>query len=418
MTRQIGRLSALKVSRAKEPGMYPDGAGLYLQVSRAGTKSWIFRYTLNGRPREMGLGPLGIVNLADAREQATEARRLKLDGVDPIDARKASLDAARVAAATAVTFKDAAERYIDAHAPGWRNAKHAAQWRATLATYAYPIFGAAAVQAVDTGMVLKVLEPIWTKKPETASRVRGRIEAVLDWAKARGYRKGDNPARWRGHMENLLPAKSKVRRVQHHPALPYVEVASFVAALREQPGTAARALELVILTAARTSEAIEATWAEIDFDAAAWTVPAERTKTRKEHRIPLAPAAVALLRGQQTAQREAGYKGDFVFPGDKPGRALSNMAMLALLRRMGRDDFTVHGLRSTFRDWTAERTNYPREVAEQALAHAIPDKVEAAYRRGDLFEKRRRLMQDWAKFTAAPQKAGEVVPLAGRRQAL
>ena len=421
MAREVGRLSAVKVSHAKEPGYYPDGAGLYLQVNKvtsksadgangaAVTKSWIFRYTIDGCSREMGLGPLGTVSLADARQKAADARKLKLEGIDPIEARKAAKAAARAAEASTVTFQEAAGRYIEAHATTWRNEKHAAQWKSTLATYVYPVFGGATARAVDTGMVLKALNPIWAKKPETANRVRGRIEAVLDWAKAREYREGDNPARLDGHLKYLLP--KRVKQVRHHPALPYVNAASFVATVRAQEGTAARALEFVILTAVRTSEAIEAKWAEIDFDAATWTIPADRTKTRNEHRVPLAVAAVAILRAQRAQQRETGYKGEYVFPGDKAGRSLSNMAMLALLRRMGRDDLTVHGFRSTFRDWAAERTSYPREVAEQALAHAIGDKVEAAYRRGDLFEKRRRLMDEWAKFCAQTKRAGEVVAL-------
>jgi len=411
---KIGQLTALKVARLSDPGLYLDGAGLYLQVSKTGTKSWLYCFTLHGRSREMGLGSLNDVSLAEAREKAAEARKLKQSGVDPIEARKAARDAARLAAASAIKFKDAAERYIAAHAPGWRNAKHAAQWRATLEQYAYPIFGNVPVQSIDTGLVTKALEPIWTTKTETASRVRGRIESILDWATARGYRRGDNPARWRGHLENLLPARAKVQKVQHHEALPYAEMAAFFAALREQQGTAARALEFTILTAARTSETIGATWDEIDFDDATWTVPAERIKGGREHRVPLSASALAVLRAQQKAQHEAGYKGQFVFPGDKPGRPLSNMAMLALLKRMDRDDLTVHGFRSTFRDWAAERTNYPREVAEAALAHVVGDKVEAAYRRGDLFEKRCRLMAEWAKFCTTPQKAGEVVPLSKR----
>ena len=411
MVRAVNRLSALRVDRLRAPGHYPDGNGLYLQISEAGTKSWCYRFTLAGRTREMGLGPYPAVTLADARKQAAEARRLKAAGIDPIDQRKVRLDALKAERARRITFDEAAKRYISAHASGWRNLKHAAQWRATLETYASPVFGASPVEAVDTAQVLKALEPIWTTKSETASRVRGRIEAVLDWATTRGYRAGPNPARWKGHLDKLLPRRSKVRRVMHHAALPYAEIPAFMAMLRQQEGTAARALEFLIYTATRTSEAIGAAWDEIDFDNATWCIPSHRIKAGREHRVPLSPPALALLRAQQKVQREADYCGPFLFPGDKPGRPLSSMAMLMLLRRMGRDDITVHGFRSTFRDWAAERTNYPREVAEQALAHAISNKVEAAYRRSDLFDKRRRLMADWARFCTTASKTGAVVPL-------
>ncbi len=297
---------------------------------------------------------------------------------------------------------------------GWRNAKHGTQWTATLAAYAFPVFGNVPAADIDVAMVLKALEPIWKQKPETAARVRGRIEAVLDWAAARGFRFGDNPARWRGHLANLLPARAKVRRVTHHPALPYARMGEFMAALRGQEGIAARALDFLILTAARTSEATGATWDEIDLGAATWTIPGERIKAGKEHRVPLSAPALAIVRAM-AGTRES----EFVFPGGRRARPLSNMAMASVLDRMGRGDITVHGFRSAFRDWCAEKTNYPREVAEMALAHAVGDKVEAAYRRGDLFEKRRRIMADWAKFCGAIAKpeVENVVALAGTRRA-
>jgi integrase len=270
------------------------------------------------------------------------------------------------------------------------------------------MFGSLPVQAIDVGLVLKALEPIWTAKPETANRVRGRIESVLDWATARGYRQGENPARWRGHLENLLPGKSKVRRVKHHAALPYVEMADFMTQLKEQEGVAARALEFTILTAARTGEVIGATWSEINFDERLWTVPADRMKAGKEHRVPLSDAALAILEQMQAIRQD-----DFIFAGGKARRPISNMAMAMTLRRMGRGDLTVHGFRSTFRDWAADRTGFPAEVAEMALAHTIGDKVEAAYRRGDLFQKRRQLMDAWAKFsTTAPATGSKVVSFA------
>ena len=408
MVRQIGRLKALTVSRTKEKGLYADGGGLYLQISAAGTKSWIFRYRMNGRktPRDMGLGPLHTVTLAEAREKAREARKLILDGVDPIEAKRARKQAQALEAASAMVFKDCAEKYIAAHRAGWRNAKHANQWTSTLETYAYPDFGSLPVASIDTALVMKVLEPIWTSKTETASRVRGRIEAILDWATARGFRVGENPARWRGHLDKLLPARSRVQKVKHHKALPYTEIGAFMADLRKQEGFAACALEWLILTVSRSSETIGVTWDEIDFEAKVWTVPAERIKGGKDHRVPLSPQALKIAREMYKVQ-----DGDYVFRGGKRGKPLSNNALLALLKRMDRRDLTAHGFRSTFRDWAAEQTNYPREVAEMALAHTIEDKVEAAYRRGDLFDKRKRLMNEWAKYSGTVMRSAKVIKL-------
>jgi integrase len=349
---------------------------------------------------------LHAISLAEAREAATECRRLRFQGIDPIEARKAERQQARLEAAKGMTFRACAERYIETHKAGWRNPKHALQWASTLASYAYPVFGDLPVKAIDVGLVMKAVEPIWATKTETASRLRGRIESVLDWAAARGYRHGDNPARWRGHLDKLLPKREKVQRVQHHAALAYDEMGVFMEALRSQGGMAAKALEFCILTATRTSETINARWDEIDLTAKLWTIPAGRIKAGKEHRIPLSAPALMLLR-----QLAGTRSGEFVFPGGKAGKPLSNVALLALLKRMGCDDLTVHGFRSAFRDWAAERTHFPREVAEMALAHAIGDKVEAAYRRGDLFEKRRKLMQEWARFCALPHRSGKVVPI-------
>ena len=406
MARTIGKLTALAVSHAKRRGYYGDGGGLFLQVSASGSKSWVFRFKEAGRLREMGLGPLHTIGLADARQRAQDCRKLRLDGKDPIEARRSERMNTRLDAAKAMTFRACAERYIAAHKAGWRNAKHAAQWTATLTTYVYPFFGALPVQAVDVGLVLKAIEPIWTTKPETAGRVRGRIESILDWATARGYRKGDNPARWRGHLENLLPKRSKVRRVRHHAALPYGEIGSFMAELRQQEGVAARALEFSIMTAGRTGEVIGARWDEFNIAERLWTVPAERMKGGREHRVPLSDAVLAILE-KMAAIRQS----DFVFPGGKANRPLSNMAFLMLLRRMGHGDLTAHGFRSSFRDWAAERTNFPSEVAEMALAHTVSDKVEAAYRRGTMFEKRRQLGAAWAKCCSVPMPAAQVVPI-------
>jgi integrase len=411
MARDMGRLAAVALPKLK-PGMHADGGGLYLQVTKSGARTWIFRFMLDRRAREMGLGPLHTVTLSEAREKARECRKLRLEGIDPIEARSAKKAEARLAAATAMTFREGAEAYIAAHKAGWKNPKHAAQWPATLATYVYPVFGDLPVQAIDTGLVMKALEPIWTAKPETATRVRGRIESVIDWATARGYRQGENPARWRGHLENLFPKKSKVRRVEHHPALPYDEIGAFTASLRGQGGIGARALEFLILAAARTGEVIGARWDEFDLAQKVWTVPAERMKAGKEHRVPLSAAALAIVE----AMRET-RESEFVFPGGKRGKPLSNMAMLKLLKRMGRDDLTAHGFRSSFRDWAAESTGFPSEVVEMALAHMVGDKVEAAYRRGDLFAKRRQLMEAWARYCEARRVSGDVVNLSAASRA-
>lgn len=405
MSREIHRLSAPQVSKSKKPGLYADGGGLYLQISKSGARSWLFRYMLAGRSREMGLGPLRIVSLAEAREKAAHCRKLLQGKIDPIEARDSKRGHEALEAAKAVTFAECAQAYIDSHRAGWKNAKHAAQWETTLKTYVYPVFEKMPVQGIDTTLVLKVLEPIWTTKAETASRVRGRIESVLDWARVRGYRTGDNPARWRGHLAELLPPRSKVQTVQHHPALPYAEMAEFIAELRKPRGVAALALEFLILTAARTGEVIGAKPGEFDHKEKIWTVPAERMKAKREHRVPLSPRAFKILEEVLT-----GNGGSYVFPGARSKSPLSSMAMLALLERMGRPELTVHGFRSSFSDWAAERTNFPSEVREMALAHRIPDKAEAAYRRGDLFEKRRRLMTEWQRY--CERKPGAVVSIA------
>jgi integrase len=389
MTRKI---TALQVAKLTKPGRYAVGEGAYLQISQWGTKAWIFRYQRDGQQRHMGLGPASLITMAEARDKAREARRALLDGGDPLTAKRQRRAQARLQAATGVTFKQAAERMMASHGAAWRNPKHRQQWRNTLATYAYPNFGELSVAAIDTGLILKALEAIWNEKPETAGRVRGRIEAVLDWARARGYRESENPARWRGHLDKLLPNRRKVRAVKNHPALPYAELPTFMAELRVRNSTSARALEFTILTAARTGEVIGAKWAEIDLKAGVWIVPPQRMKAGKEHRVPLSERAVELL---SALPRE----GEFVFMGGRAGKPLSNMAMLELIRGM-KPGFVPHGFRSTFRDWAAERTPYPSEVVEMALAHAIESKVEAAYRRGDLFQKRRGLMEEWATFFA------------------
>jgi integrase len=413
MARMMNRLTTLKVVRAKNPGMYADGGGLNLQVSKTGTKSWVYRYMLNRRAREMGLGPFPTITLAEAREAAREAGKLRYKGIDPIKHRRDVKAQQLLDDAKAMTFKQCADAYIADHRKEWRNAKHAAQWETTLA-YAGQGFGNLPVQSIDMAIVLKVLRPIWAEKPATASRLRGRIETVLDWAKVSGYRAGENPARWRGHLDKMLPARSKVSPIEHHAALPYTELPGFLVALREQQGIAARALEFIILTAARSGEVLGARWSEVNLLDKVWTVPAKRMKAKREHRVPLSDGALAVLQKMQ-ALRPAGDDDPYVFPGGKEGKPLSNTAMLELRQRMGRTSITVHGFRSTFRDWAAERTNFPREIAEMALAHVVGGKSELAYWRSDLFEKRRKLMQQWETFcTTEPVEHGKVVALQGR----
>jgi integrase len=407
----MGKLSDRAIKALDTPGYYGDGDGLWLQVRKsqsegkpgAVTRSWLFRFMLNLRSREMGLGPYPDITLAEARKKAADARRQVRDGVDPIEDRKAKRQAVALERARCLTFDECAEKYIKSHRNGWKNPKHAQQWENTLATYASPVFGKLPVAEVDTTLVMKAIEPIWAEKTETASRVRGRIESVLSWAAVRGYRKGENPARWRGHLDTLLPARSKVAKVKHHPALPYSEAGAFMKELRCRTGVAAQSLEFLILTAARTEEVRTATWDEIDLNAATWVVPGERMKAGKAHTVPLSDRAVEIL-------KSLAHRTGYVFCSPK-GEPLSNAGMDSVLKRMGRGgQITVHGFRSTFRDWAAETTAYPNEVVEMALAHTIGNKAEAAYRRGDLFMKRRRLMAEWAKYCERTYK-GAVVPL-------
>jgi integrase len=384
--------------------MHPDGDGLYLAVTKAGVASWAFRYMLQWREHSMGLGPLRHVSLAEARRLADDARRLKRDGVDPIEHRRSRQRDEALAAAKAMTFRQCADAYITAHRAGWKGPASEAQWSSSLHAYVYPVFGGVSVQAIDVALVMRALEPIWTDKAETASRVRGRIESILDWAAARGHRAGENPARWRGHLENLLPKRSKVARVEHLAALPHTEIGAFMAELRQQDSVAARALEFLILTACRTGEVLGATWNEINLRERVWTIPAERTKAGKEHRVPLGDAAMAVA-----LQMASIRSGDHVFAGTGSSGALSKTALANLLQRLG-CPATVHGFRATFRSWAAEQ-RVTHEVAEMALGHAIPAAVVRAYQRSDLFEQRRRLMDAWARYCAEPD-TGTVVPIA------
>jgi integrase len=405
--RTLNRLTNKFIEGKRRPGMYADGGSLYLRVAEGGSKQWVFRYAVRGRLRDMGLGavaPRGFT-LAQAREKAREARLLRLEGIDPIDSKRTRLAALQAADAKAMTFRQCAEGYIRDNEKEWKNAVHHQQWTTTLAKYVYPIMGELPVAIIDTPLVLKVVKPLWGHKTETASRVRGRIEAILGWATVHHYRSGDNPARWQGLLEHALPAKSKVAKTQHHIALPYVEIAPFMAKLRRDTSAAARCLEFIVLTAARLAEATGAMWSEIDFANRTWTIKANRMKGGREHRIPLSDAAMAVFEAMRAVRVS-----DFVFPGMRDGQPVGPRTIQGLVKEVG-GEITVHGFRSSFRDWAAERTSFPREVAEMALAHAIPNAVEAAYRRGDLFEKRLRLMDAWAEYCGKQTGTGAVVSL-------
>ncbi|GAA0739537.1 integrase arm-type DNA-binding domain-containing protein [Ideonella azotifigens] len=394
MTSPIHRLSARAVQSQAEPGYYADGAGLYLQVkltakNTAVTRSWLFRYSHSQRARWMGLGSARDVSLAQARQQAADCRRLLAQGKDPIDERNGERTLLLVKKQRAMSFDKCAEAYIAAHRDAWRNAKHAAQWESTLRLHASPVIGKLPIHEVELRHLLLILEPIWRDRTETASRVRGRIESILDWATVRQLRHGDNPARWRGHLDQLLPAPTKVKKVEHHAAIPFTGMLDFMQKLAGQEGTGARALTFLILTAARSGEVRGATSGEIDPQTRVWNIPATRMKAGREHRVPLSDAAWRLLPDPLPQDSTV-----LLFPSPR-GEQLSDMTLTAVMRRM-QVGAVPHGFRSTFRDWCAEATDVSREVAEMALAHAIGDKVEAAYRRGDLFEKRRKLMDEWA----------------------
>lgn len=413
MGRKAREMSALEVGRLKQQGLHAVGgvSGLYLQVLPTGARTWVLRATVGERRRDMGLGGFPDVPLALAREKARQARLQIEQGVDPIEARRELRSALKASTAAARTFRECASAYIDAMAPEWRNPKHLQQWTNTIAQYAHPVIGDMLVRDVQLPHVMRIIEPIWRTKTETAKRLRGRLESILDWATVRGYRAGDNPARWRGHLDKLLPAPNKVAKREHHEALSADQLPEFLLQLRAKPGLGARALEFLILTAARSGEVRGARWSELDLQKAEWLVPGERMKAGKDHRVPLSAPAIKLL---QALPRVQGT--DLVFP-SRALRPLSDMTLTKVMRDMGQEA-VPHGFRSTFRDWASERTNYPREVAEMALAHAIGDKVEAAYRRGELFEKRKRMMAEWANFCHRPAaKHGAVVPLKRKRAA-
>jgi integrase len=388
MPKKAKGLTARQVETMKTPGDHADGNGLYMRVKPSGMKTWLFRYQVNGHRHAMGLGSTRLKSLAQAREKSYELALKISDGIDPIQERKV------LERKTSITFMDAAARYIKVMRPSWKNVKHAQQWQNTLDKYCTPIADLP-VDKIDSYLVMQCLEPIWAVIPETASRIRGRMEKILDWSRVNGYREGENPARWSGHLDQSLPRKTKIRTVKGHASMPYTELPQFWPVLNLLQGLGARALEFTILTACRTSEVLNAKWQEIDEPSQIWTIPAERMKAGKEHRVPLSNATLSLLNALKNQQR-----GDLIFPGQKRNHSLSNMTMLKVLQRL-EHAYTPHGFRSTFRTWISEKTNHVHEVAEAALAHTIGDKVVAAYQRGDLFEKRRQLMLDWADYVTS-----------------
>jgi integrase len=415
MSRQLNKLTALQVNKLANPGLYGDGGGLTLQITQAGVKSWLFRYMLEGKAHGMGLGPTHTISLLEARQKALDARKLLIDGLNPLVIKKQKIQERVLERAKMMTFDQCSKAYIEAHKASWKNAKHIDQWTNTLTTYASPVFGTLPVAEVDTGLVVRCLAPIWESKTETATRLRGRIESVLGWATTSGFRTGENPARWKGHLQNLLATIGKSSRTKNHPSLPWLHVGKFISALKTREGTAAKAVEFSILTACRSGEVRGAKWAEFDFTQKIWSIPADRMKARREHQVPLSEAAISVLTSMQrrAATHAVGEtttnENMFVFPGSK-GQTLSDMSLTAVIRRMNEDEdkpiwvdaagdgVTVHGFRATFRMWAAENTAYPREVAEHALAHQLPDAVERAYQRGTQFAKRQSLMNDWAEF--------------------
>lgn len=405
MAREMNRLPPRAATTIVEPGRYADGGGLYLVVGKGQSRKWVFRFKWRGRLVDMGLGAASSVTLAKARERAGDARKLLVDGINPLEAKRADQ--------AVPTFGEVADRLVSDLGPQWRNEKHRAQWKTTLEKDAAKL-RPLPVDKVETADVLAVLKTIWSTKPETASRLRGRIERVLDAAKAKGFRSGENPARWRGHLDHLLPKRQKLTR-GHHPALPFEKVPGFVADLRDRDAMAAMALEFAIYTAARSGEVRGATWAEIDLAAKVWTVPADRMKAGREHRVPLSPRTVEIL--EKVRDLSSGTPDAVVFPGIKKGSSLSDAAFDRLLKRMGfkSGELTPHGFRSSFRDWAGEASTFPRELAEAALAHVVGDTTERAYRRGDALEKRRKMMDAWARFCEPKAAGSNVTPLARRK---
>jgi len=408
MAKKTNKLTSLQAKKISAYGFYPDGNGLYLQVSRSGAKSWVFRYESNGKGRKQGLGSATDLTLNEARVAASESRKLRLHGKDPIDEKKRIIAAAKMKEARTITFKACAALYIDSHKAGWSNSKHINQWTNTLTTYAYPVIGHLPVQDVDVLLVMKVLEPIWTTKTETATRVRQRIENILDWAKVRDYRSGENPARWRGHLNMLLPHPSKLQKVKHFNAMPFAEVPVYFTDLRKIKTVSAMALSFLILTATRSNETRSATWDEIDFDNAVWTIPESRMKAKIEHSVSLSEECLQILEEAKT------YKtNNYIFPSENKKTGITSAALQRLLRKT-QPEATMHGFRSSFRDWCAEMTNHENKVAEFSLAHQLKDTTEAAYLRTKMPEKRRRLMNDWSKYCVTEKQESSVIFLKTR----
>ncbi|MFZ4762254.1 MAG: tyrosine-type recombinase/integrase [Alphaproteobacteria bacterium] len=394
MAKSNHKLSALSINKTNKQGRYSDGGGLYLQIAAGGSKSWLFRFNLNKKAYQMGLGSVSAVSLSVARQKAAACRALLDEGKNPIQARQEQQAKLLFEQASSISFNHCAEAYINAHQQAWSNAKHIAQWKSTIKQYASPVIGDLSIAAIDTPLICKILEPIWHNKTETATRLRQRLEKILDWASVKGYRQQENPARWKGHLDKILPAPAKIMNVEHRKALPYKDIPQFMQQLQAQQGIGAKAFILMILTACRTGEIIKTSWQEINLKEKLWVIPAKRMKAKKEHRIPLSEQALEILTMMQENRRN-----DWIFCNESLNKPISNGVFIAHLKRMGlKEQIDPHGFRSSFRDWAAEQTNYPREVAEQALAHSLKDKVEAAYRRGDLLEKRAALMQDWANY--------------------
>lgn len=405
MAKKINRLKALQVKQLSKQGWYPDGQGLYLQVSPTLSKTWVYRYQKGKTERRHGLGSYPTVTLEVARNAAQLCRQIRNDGFDPIDYKRSIEAEKQLEEKKKVTFKECALIYIESKKSGWKNRKHESQWRNTLETYAYPIIGDLFVQNIDTDLVFEVLEPIWSTKTETASRVRQRIESIIDWAKVKKYRTGENPALWRGHLDKLLTERNKIQKVKHHPAMAYTDLPEYFQMLRKIETVAAKALAFAILTATRTSETRQARWSEIDLNNGVWIIPEERMKMEKEHRVPLTPECVSILK-----EIKHTHNNNYVFSGLKQNKAISDAALLKLLKQT-HSTLTVHGFRSTFRDWCAEMTNYPSWLAEAALAHSIRNQTQAAYERGDKFDKRRKLMNTWSNYCAKNKKVSNVTPI-------
>jgi integrase len=407
MAKTVKRLKDLQVKRLSTPGAYPDGDGLYLQVRDSGAKDWFYRYEVAGKGRKRGLGSYPTISLEQAREDALECRQLRKRNIDPIEHAKDLELEKSLKKAKSTTFNECADSYIDTHKHGWKDERHEYQWRKSLENYAYPVIGDLPVQSIDIDLVMKVIEPIWFDKTETASRVRQRIENILDWATVRKLRAGDNPALWRGRLDKLLPKRSKVQKQIHFAAMDYRDVPEYFRSLRSMDTIASRALAFTVLTATRTSEARAVTTDEIDENGKAWIIPDSRMKAHREHRVPLSSEALKIIEEVKPFKR---HTDEFLFPGLSRNKPISASSLLKIIKRHD-DSLTVHGFRSSFRDWCAEQTSFPREVAEAALAHTVKDKTEAAYQRGDLFEKRRRLMDQWAQYCLKGKVEAKVVPI-------